>query len=510
MSHVKALQAVAGDHTLLLAAASQSWDRRILGADSFLPPGQEIPTLDSSTQLIALPRQVKFPCPRDFCSCLSQNIEIPCLHDFPSRYVSALKKCLSTLVQWRNGCHWWRCTQLKFLRDSQRQKPTPISNREIVWKIEWHCPRTKLPCIFTLSPEYVFLRCCGAYIPRLHQEAVRPVQCSVCLADYTSLSIQEASKELGISPKCYSQCQECPLVSFQSTHGRSASLSWREGMSAYNQIHQLECCLSWKSEMERVVLFPNSSREAGEYSCNLWPLVSPNNPKVFAVTGWVPQRWNILPKKDWTVLGIWEWSTSCGGVCERIAWHIFSAGPILENTSVVPFNPLEVSMRYAAPAVLKCCAEIGLEVDLLSGHSHGSLVVNSLASLFKRLGKECSVIFLDPRTTENQLWSLPMSTAYTSVQNVSYPLFRLSGEFSFSAPFVPHPLFKEAFKEAERLYQEDVRISPRCAMWSDALTAHMKDANHAGVPKFYDIVRRSNKRNGRKTFAFHEKEACWE
>jgi hypothetical protein len=99
-----------------------------------------------------------------------------------------------------------------------------------------------------------------------------------------------------------------------------------------------------------------------------------------------------------------------------------------------------------------------------------------------------------------------MSTAYTSVQNVSYPLFRLSGEVSFSAPFVPHPLFKEA----ERLYQEDVRISPCCAMLSDALIAHMKDANHAGVPKFYDIVRRSNKRNGRKTFAFHEKEACWE
>ena len=43
---------------------------------SFLPPGQEIPTLDSSTQLIALPRQVKFPCPRDFCSCLSQSIAI--------------------------------------------------------------------------------------------------------------------------------------------------------------------------------------------------------------------------------------------------------------------------------------------------------------------------------------------------------------------------------------------------------------------------------------------------
>ena len=56
-------------------------------------------------------------------------------------------------------------------------------------------------------------------------------------------------------------------------------------------------------------------------------------------------------------------------------------------------------MRYAAPAVLKCCAEIRLEVDLLIGHSHGSLVVNSLASLFKRLGQECSVIFLDPRTT---------------------------------------------------------------------------------------------------------------
>ena len=145
-------------------------------------------------------------------------------------------------------------------------------------------------------------------------------------------------------------------------------------------------------------------------------------------------------------------------------------------------------MRYAAPAVLKCCAEIGLEVDLLSGHSHGSLVVNSLASLFKRHGQECSVIFLDPRTTENQLWSLPMSTAYTSVQNVSYPLFRLSGEVSFSAPFVvPHPLFKEAFKEAERLYQEDIRIAPKTAVWSDALIAHMKDANHAGVPKFYDI-----------------------
>ena len=145
-------------------------------------------------------------------------------------------------------------------------------------------------------------------------------------------------------------------------------------------------------------------------------------------------------------------------------------------------------MRYAAPAVLKCCAEIGLEVDLLIGHSHGSLVVNSLASLFKRLGQECSVIFLDPRTTENQLWSLPMSTAYTSVQNVSYPLFRLSGEVSFSAPFVvPHPLFKEAFKEAERLYQEGIRIAPGTAVWSDALIAHMKDANHAGVPEFYDI-----------------------
>ena len=166
--------------------------------------------------------------------------------------------------------------------------------------------------------------------------------------------------------------------------------------------------------------------------------------------------------------------------------------------------------------MLKCCAEIGLEVDLLSGHSHGSHVVNSLASLFKQLGQECSVIFLDPRTTENQLWSLPMSTAYTSVQNVSYPLFRLSGEVSFSAPFVPQPLFKEA----ERLYQEDVRISPCCAMLSDALIAHMKDANHAGLPKFYDIVRRSNKRNGRKTLGVwhprnelvvsgsHEKEAC--
>jgi hypothetical protein len=104
-----------------------------------------------------------------------------------------------------------------------------------------------------------------------------------------------------------------------------------------------------------------------------------------------------------------------------------------------------------------------------------------------------------------------MSTAYTSVQNVSYPLFRLSGEVSFSAPFVvPPPLFKEAFKEAERLYQEGIRIAPKTAVWSDALIAHMKDANHAGVPKFYDIVRRSNKRNGRKTFAFHEKEACWE
>ena len=145
-------------------------------------------------------------------------------------------------------------------------------------------------------------------------------------------------------------------------------------------------------------------------------------------------------------------------------------------------------MRYAAPAVLKCCAEIRLEVDLLIGHSHGSLVVNSLASLFKRLGQECSVIFLDPRTTENQLWSLPMSTAYTSVQNVSYPRFRLSGEVSFSAPFVvPPPLFKEAFKEAERLYQEGIRIAPKTAVWSDALIAHMKDANHARVPKFYDI-----------------------
>ena len=76
MSHVKTPQAVAGDHEPLLAAASQSWDRRIFGPASFLPPGQEIPTLDSSTQLIALPRQVKFPCPRDFCSCLSQSIAI--------------------------------------------------------------------------------------------------------------------------------------------------------------------------------------------------------------------------------------------------------------------------------------------------------------------------------------------------------------------------------------------------------------------------------------------------
>ena len=64
MSHVKALQAVAGDHKLLLAAASQSWDRRILGADSFLPPGhhaKRFPSLDSSAQLIALPRQVSMP-----------------------------------------------------------------------------------------------------------------------------------------------------------------------------------------------------------------------------------------------------------------------------------------------------------------------------------------------------------------------------------------------------------------------------------------------------------------
>eukprot|EP00435_Cladocopium_sp_Y103_P028300 s1789_g7.t1 len=139
--------------------------------------------------------------------------------------------------------------------------------------------------------------------------------------------------------------------------------------------------------------------------------------------------------------------------------------------------------EYAAPAVLKCCSEIGLEVNLLIGHSHGSLVVNSLASLFKRFGKECPVIFLDPRTTENQLWSLPMSTAYTSVQNVSYPLFRLSGEISFFASFVPHPLFKEA----ERLYQEDVRIALKGTVWSDAFIAHIKDANHVAVSKFYDI-----------------------
>ena len=43
MSHVKTPQAVAGDHEPLLAAASQSWDRRIFGPESFLPPGQEIP-----------------------------------------------------------------------------------------------------------------------------------------------------------------------------------------------------------------------------------------------------------------------------------------------------------------------------------------------------------------------------------------------------------------------------------------------------------------------------------
>eukprot|EP00435_Cladocopium_sp_Y103_P003259 s1380_g1.t1 len=138
---------------------------------------------------------------------------------------------------------------------------------------------------------------------------------------------------------------------------------------------------------------------------------------------------------------------------------------------------------YAGPAVLKCCSDIGLEVSLLIGHSHGSLVVNGLASLFKRLGKECPVILLDPRTTENQLWSLPMSKAYTSVQNVSYPLFRLSGGQAFSAPFVPHPLFREA----ERLYQEDTRIAPKGAVWSDALIAHIKDANHVAVSKFYDI-----------------------
>ena len=42
MSHVKTPQAVAGDHEPLLAAASQSWDRRTLGADSFLPPGHHV------------------------------------------------------------------------------------------------------------------------------------------------------------------------------------------------------------------------------------------------------------------------------------------------------------------------------------------------------------------------------------------------------------------------------------------------------------------------------------
>ena len=156
---------------------------------------------------------------------------------------------------------------------------------------------------------------------------------------------------------------------------------------------------------------------------------------------------------------------------------------MLENICVVPFNPLDVSTRCAGPAVLKCCAEIGLEVDLLIGHSHGRLVVNSLASLFKRFGKECPVIFLDPRTTENQLWSLPMSTAYTSVQNVSRPLFRLSGGVSFSAPFVPHPLFKNA----EKLYQEDVRIAPLVAVWSDALIAHIKESNHVAVATCFDI-----------------------
>ena len=135
--------------------------------------------------------------------------------------------------------------------------------------------------------------------------------------------------------------------------------------------------------------------------------------------------------------------------------------------------------------MLKFCAEIGVEVDLLIGHSHGRLVVSSLASLLKRIGKECPVIFLDPRTTENQLWSLPMSEAYTSVQNVSYPRFRLSGNVSFSAPFVPHV----DFKEAERLYQEDTRTAPKGAVWSDAFIAHIRDANHAGIPKFYDISR---------------------
>eukprot|EP00435_Cladocopium_sp_Y103_P011783 s1380_g3.t1 len=95
---------------------------------------------------------------------------------------------------------------------------------------------------------------------------------------------------------------------------------------------------------------------------------------------------------------------------------------------------------YAGPAVLKCCAEIGLEVDLLIGHSHGSLVVSSLASLFKRFGKECPVIFLDPRTTENQLW--------------------LSGGQAFSAPLLPvqvqDPRLRDLFKKKQRFYQEDV------------------------------------------------------
>ena len=100
MSHVKTPQAVAGDHEPLLAAASQSWDRRTLGADSFLPPGHHVkkfPSLDSSAQLIALPGQVKFACPRDFCSCLSQSIAIPCLHDFPSRYA----RCALSIVEGR-------------------------------------------------------------------------------------------------------------------------------------------------------------------------------------------------------------------------------------------------------------------------------------------------------------------------------------------------------------------------------------------------------------------------